>query len=340
MTFEQRLAAFIELGQRLAALSDDALADLARRAAAHNGWFDEPNVRAAVAGIADQLREPELRHWLAPYELSALEPQTPRRVGVVMAGNVPLVGFHDMLAVLLSGHVLQAKLASGDPWLPVWLADQLLAIEPAFATQLQFVEMLKEAEAVIATGSDNTARYFDFYFARKPHIIRRNRTSRAVLTGYESAAELALLGEDVFRYYGLGCRNVATLLVPPDYDFIPLLDALMPWSAVGEHHKWRNNYDYQKSLLLINRVPHYDTGFLLVRESDGPVSPISVLHYQVYDGKAELEARLAALADKTQVVVTAGGWLQGSEPFGQAQHPHVWDYADGVDTLRFLSALA
>jgi len=338
MTLDQRLTAFVRLGQTLASLPDDELSDIARRAGAHNAWFDEPNVRAALAGIADLLDEAELRAWLAPY--GSLEPVRPRRVGVVMAGNIPLVGFHDMLSVLISGHYLDAKLASGDPWLPRWITERLLEIEPAFADRIRFVDLIKEAEAVIATGSDNTARYFDYYFAKKPHIIRRNRTSRAILTGYESPQELAALGEDIFRYYGLGCRNVATLLVPPDYDFPKLLDALMPWATVLDHHKYHNNYDYQKSLLLVNREPHYDTGFLLVREAAGLVSPISVLHYQTYDGKAELDARLLEQADKTQVLVSSGAWFTGSVAFGQAQHPHVWDYADGVDTLAFLRSLS
>lgn len=338
MTLAQRLTAFVRLGERLSSLSEDELADISRRAGAHNTWFDAPNVRTALTGVAAMLREAELRTWLAPY--GELAPPAPRRVAVVMAGNIPLVGFHDMLSVLISGHWLDAKLASTDPWLPRWLSEELIKIEPAFTECIRFVELVKEADAVIATGSDNTARYFDYYFARKPHIIRRNRTSRAVLSGYETSEELALLGEDIFRYYGLGCRNVATLLVPPGYDFPKLLDALLPWSFVLEHHKFRNNYDYQKSILLVNRVPHLDTGFLLVREAPEPVSAISVLHYQFYDGKAELDAKLAELADKTQVVVSAGGWLSGSVPFGQAQYPHVWDYADGVDTLAFLSQLA
>jgi Acyl-CoA reductase (LuxC) len=341
MTLDQRLSAFIALGHRLNAflLPDAAaeLTDLTRRAAVHNSWFDEPNMRAALTGIAQMLRPEELTQWLSAYSTASLEPVTPRRVGVVMAGNIPLVGFHDMLCVLISGHRLNAKLASTDPLLPRWLADRLLKIEPAFADYIRFVDLVKDADAVIATGSDNTARYFDYYFARKPHLIRRNRTSRAVLSGYETAEELAALGEDIFRYYGLGCRNVANLLVPPDYDFRPLLDALQPWQTVLGHNKYYNNYEYQRSLLLVNRAPHLDTGYLLVREDPAPVSPIAVLYYQTYDGKAELDAQLAAQAEKTQVVVSASGWLKGSLPFGRAQYPHLWDYADGVDTLRFLT---
>ena len=341
LTLDHRLTAFIGLGHRLTAFlqETDATAALAARAAVANPWFDAPNVRAALTGIAAMLREDELRAWLTAYDAAELEPLHPQRVAVVMAGNIPLVGFHDLLCVLISGHRLLAKLASTDPVLPRWLADELIQIEPGFADRIAFVELVKDADAVIATGSDNTARYFDYYFARQPHLIRRNRTARAVLSGYETAAELALLGDDIFRYYGLGCRNVANLLVPPAYDFRPLLDALQPWQSVLMHNKYHNNYEYQRSLLLVNLAPHLDAGFLLVRADPQPVAPISVLHYQAYDGKAELDAHLAATRDKTQVVVTAGGWLAGSVPFGQAQHPHVWDYADGVDTLRFLTTL-
>ncbi len=343
LPLDQRLAAFVRLGLRLTTFLEtdlDAVAALTARARGANPWFDEPNVRAALAGIAAMLREAELREWLAAYDPASLEPARPQRVGVVMAGNIPLVGFHDLLCVLISGHTLLAKLASTDPVLPRWLASELTALEPGFADRIQFVELVKDADAVIATGSDNTARYFDYYFARKSHVIRRNRTGRAVLSGYETPAELARLGEDIFRYYGLGCRNVSNLLVPPGYDFPLLLDALQPWRTVLNHNKYHHNYDYQRSLLLVNLAPHLDAGFLLVREDPQPVSPISVLHFQLYDGKTELDARLAETREKTQVVVTAGGWLAGSVPFGAAQQPRVWEYADGVDTLRFLTGLA
>ena len=342
LTLDQRLTAFIGLGHRLTAFLEtdsDAFAALAARAAVANPWFDLPNVRAALTGIAAMLRETELRAWLAAYDAAALQPAQPQRVAVVMAGNIPLVGFHDLLCVLISGNTLLAKLASTDSVLPRWLVGELLRIEPGFTDRLEFVDLVKDADIVIATGSDNTARYFEYYFARKPHLLRRNRTGCAVFSGYETPAELARLGDDIFRYYGLGCRNVANLLVPPDYDFRPLLDALQPWKTVLLHNKYHNNYEYQRSLLLVNLAPHLDAGFLLVREDPQPVSPISVLHYQTYDGKAELDARLAATREKTQVVVSAGGWLANSVSFGQAQQPGVSDYADGVDTLQFLTSL-
>ncbi|UYZ64320.1 acyl-CoA reductase [Hymenobacter weizhouensis] len=336
MTHSDRLAAFVALGQRLSQLPDDELTTLAARARNQNPWFDRPNVTAAIQGVAAMLAEEPLRRWAAHYPA---EPETPRQVGVVMAGNIPLVGFHDLLCVLLSGHHLLAKLSQDDTLLMRWVADELLGLEPRFAERLQFVERLNAADAFIATGSDNTARYFEYYFGKKPHIIRRNRTSLAVLTGQETNHDLGLLGEDIFRYYGLGCRNVSKLYVPQGYDFTPLLDSLQPWHHVLNHNRYQNNYDYNKSLLLVNRVPHLDSGFLLLTESPRLVSAISVVHYGTYAHEVDLADQLTDVAAQTQCLVSAGGLYPGSFPLGRAQSPGVADYADGVDTMLFLAEL-
>lgn len=340
MLHADRLAAFVALGQRLSALvSDDhseELTELAARARNQNPWFDHSNVLAALRGIAHLLQEDALRAWAARYPL---EPTTPRQVGVVMAGNIPLVGFHDALCVLLAGHVLLAKLSKDDTVLMRWVLDELARLEPRFADRIQLVERLNAADAFIATGSDNTARYFEYYFGKKPHIIRRNRTSLAVLTGRESDHDLGLLGEDIFRYYGLGCRNVSKLYAPEGYVFTALLDALQPWHRVLEHNRYQNNYDYNKSILLVNRVPHLDSGFLLLTESAQLVSPISVLHYATYASEVDLLDQLTDVAAQTQCLVSGGGLYPGSFPFGRAQQPGVTDYADGVDTMAFLAAL-
>ena len=330
-----RLAAFAALGRRLASLTDDELTDLAARARNRNAWFDLPNVRSAIMGVAHLLAEPALSHWAGRYPA---EPASPRQVGVVMAGNIPLVGFHDLLCVLLSGHTLLAKPSQDDTVLMLWIAKELTQIEPAFGERLQFVERLNAADAFIATGSDNTARYFEYYFRNKPHLIRRNRTSLAILTGRETPEELAGLGADIFQYYGLGCRNVSKLYVPEGYDFVPLLDALAPWQHVLNHHKYQNNYDYNKSILLVNAVPHFDTGFLLLTEREALVSPISVLHFSYYAQEIDLLDQLTNVAAQTQCLVSAGGRYPGSFPFGRAQSPAVSDYADGIDTMEFLAA--
>ena len=330
-----RLAAFAALGQRLATLTEDELTDLAARARNRNGWFDLPNVRAAIAGIAHLLAEPQLSQWAGRYPA---EPTEPRQVGVVMAGNIPLVGFHDLLCVLVSGHTLLAKPSKEDTVLMLWIAKELTEIEPAFTERIQFVERLNAADAFIATGSDNTARYFEYYFRNKPHLIRRNRTSLGILTGRETAEELAQLGPDIFQYYGLCCRNVSKLYVPEGYDFVPLLDALQPYHRVLDHHKYQNNYDYNKSILLVNAVPHYDNGFLLLTEREAVVSPISVVHYSTYTQEIDLLDQLTNVAAQTQCLVSAGGRYPGSFTFGRAQTPGVADYADGIDTMEFLAA--
>ncbi|MBB6611117.1 acyl-CoA reductase [Pontibacter sp. Tf4] len=336
MTLENRIEAFVELGRQLKNLTPEDRQVWARMAQSRNPWFDEENVSCALYGITQMLEEQYLREWLYPYHLKQV---TPKKVGVVMAGNIPMVGFHDFLSVLMSGHYLLAKLSTDDQPLMRRLADMLVMIEPAFANQFEFVEILKDADAIIATGSDNTARYFEYYFAKRPHIIRKNRTSIGILTGHEEADDLKALGEDFFRYYGLGCRNVSKVFVPEGYTFDKFFEANEFRSKVLDHHKYQNNYDYNKSILLVNKVPHYDNGFMLVQESENLVSPISVLFYETFSSLTDLREKLNTLKDKTQVIVSAHGWLEGSIPFGEAQCPMVWDYADGVDTMAFLQKL-
>lgn len=336
MNHSERLAAFVALGQRLATLSPDELTDLAARARNQNAWFDTPNVTVAIAGLAHLLAEEPLRHWAARYPP---EPTTVHKIGVVMAGNIPMVGFHDLLCVLLSGHILLAKLSADDTLLMLWLMEELTKLEPRFTEAIKVLPRLNAADAFIATGSDNTARYFEFYFGKKPHLIRRNRTSVAVLTGQETSSELALLGPDIFQYYGLGCRNVSKLFVPTGYDFVPLLDALQICEGVLNHHKYQNNYDYNKSILLVNRVPHFDNGFFMITADPKLVSPISMVYYAEYASEIDLVDQLTDVAAQTQCVVSAGGRFAGSLPFGQAQAPGVAEYADRVDTMEFLAQL-
>ena len=336
MTLENRIEAFIELGKQLKSLSAEDRKAWAYIASARNVWFDEENVSSAIDGIVTLLDEQYLREWLYPYHLKQV---TPKKVGVVMAGNIPMVGFHDFLSVLISGHYLLAKLSTDDEPLMRRLTDMLISIEPAFANRIEFVPMLKDADAIIATGSDNTARYFEYYFAKRPHIIRKNRTSIGILTGHEESDDLKALGNDIFQYYGLGCRNVSKVFVPEGYSFDKFFAANEHRSSILNLHKYQNNYDYNKSLLLVNRVPHLDNGFMLVQQSEALVSPISVLFYDTFGSLAELRHKLAEVKDKTQCVVSAHGWLEGSIPFGEAQCPMPWDYADGVDTLRFLQRL-
>jgi hypothetical protein len=336
MTLTERLQAFTALGEALQAFTPNQFQDITYRAGNANPWFDEQNVTNAFNGIIHLLDKENLQDWLFSYDLSQVRPQ---KVGVVMAGNIPMVGFHDMLCVLLAGHHLYAKLSSDDTYLMQLLADQLIRIEPRFENKIHFVERLNDVDAVIATGSDNTSRYFEYYFSKKPHIIRRNRTSLGLLSGQETSEELKALGNDIIQYFGLGCRNVSKVFVPEGYSFIPFFEAIESLKTVADHHKYLNNFDYNKSILLVNQTRHLDNGFLLVTESEQMVSPISVLFYQTYKDAADLNALVEAVADKTQCLVSSEGWYKNSTAFGQAQCPAVWDYADGVDSLKFLSQI-
>jgi hypothetical protein len=328
MKLSERTDAFAELGRRLHSIEVGDKNDLYRRAGDHNSWFTPYHCDVALSGILKFLVKDKLEQWVMGYSLS---PETPRKVGVVMAGNIPMVGFHDLLSVLVSGHHLAAKLSTQDSVMMRFVVEQLLDIEPRFKDYISFAERMNDAQAVIATGGDNTARYFEYYFRNIPHIIRKNRSSCAILRGDETPEQLTTLGKDVFMYFGLGCRNVAKVFVPEGYNFVQLLDLWETYHDVSNHHKYVNNYDYNKSILLVNRVHFLDNGFVLITESKALVSPISVLYYETYSGNPELSS------DKIQCIASSTGWYPGSVPFGKTQEPELGDYADGVDTLKFLS---
>lgn len=331
MNISKRVKAFVELGQKISDYSNGNVQELFSRAYNENNWFTEENLIKAFNGIAEYLDEKKLSKWLENYTFKNSEP---KKVGVIMAGNIPMVGFHDFLSVLISGNELMMKPSSQDKVLMEFVIGILTEIEPEFKKRIHIVERLNEADAFIGTGSDNSAKYFRYYFGKKPNIIRQNRTAVAILKGTETDQELKALGADIFTYYGLGCRNVSKLFVPKGYDFVKLLDAQSDYSYVGDHHKYRNNYDYNKSIYLVNSEPHLDTGFSLLRESDEMVSPISVLYYQQYEDQAGLDKVLSENDDKIQCIVG-----QDFIPFGNAQKPEIWDYADGVDTMEFLAEL-
>ncbi|GAB5528029.1 MAG: acyl-CoA reductase [Roseivirga sp.] len=327
---------FYALGKKILLLSDAEKEELALRAGGQNNWFTPASVSHALQAIGQSLSREALEQFTAGKNLSPVSPKT---IGLVMAGNIPMVGFHDLLSVLVAGHKALIKLSSQDTALMLFLINTIKEIEPAFGARIEITERLQGMDATIATGSDNSARYFKHYFAKTPHIIRQNRTSVAVLKGGESTESILALGNDLFLYYGLGCRNVSKVYVPKGYDFVPFIEALNTRSSVLDHHKYRNNYDYNKSIYLVNREPHLDSGFFMLRESQDLVSPISVIFYESYASPAELDLKLAANKDKIQCTVSEHGWYEGSIPFGEAQQPALWDYADGVDTLEFLDGL-
>lgn len=331
MTVDQRIRAFHRLGKELETLSEHDFQSLAHAVRNENPWFTPDNVRMAVRSIASWLDEKTLATWTAPYDMA----RTPRVVAIVMAGNIPLVGFHDLLSVLIAGHHALIKTSAKDTLLVNDIIKRLVAIEPEFAGRITIAEQLKGFDAVIATGSDNTSRYFDYYFGRYQHIIRRNRTSVAVLDGSETTADLYALGCDVFTYFGLGCRNVGKLFIPEGYAPQTILDGWQPFHDIVHHYKYCNNYDYQKSVLLVARKPFLDTGFVLLQENENLVSPLSTVYYETYADSDALAARLLAHEDKIQCVVSA----QGDIRFGQSQSPTLSDYADRIDTLQFVTTL-
>lgn len=299
----------------------------------HNGWFTPEFINLAIDNIRTYfLNRPALEQWLAQYPGFG-RPEAPKQVGIVAAGNIPLVGFHDWLTGFLSGHTIRLKLSSKDNILLPHLLQKVAEWAPEAAGITSVQEVLKDCDAYIATGSNNSARYFNYYFAKYPHIIRRNRTSAAVLTGSETPQELEALADDVMLYFGLGCRNVTKVYVPEGYDFAPLLKALEKYDYLADHHKYKNNYDYNLALYLLNSSPYLTNNSLLLHENESLFSPLSVLHYGFYRHRGELEEQLKANPD-LQCLVAAD-----AIPFGQAQRPSLTDYADGVDTASFFAAL-
>jgi hypothetical protein len=335
MKMENRINAFATLGQRLNHWENGEKEALYDRVQAENPWFTTPNLDLAFRGIQKFLTPEKLHELVSGYTFKS----EPKKVGVAMAGNIPLVGFHDLLCVLLSGHSIVIKPSSQDSVLIRFIKDQLIDIEPAFAEKIFIEERLNHVDALIATGSDNTARYFEYYFRKIPHIIRKNRSSCAILVGEEPAEELSALGNDVFSYFGLGCRNVSKLFVPADYKFDGMFRSWENFSSIIHHHKYANNYDYRKSIYLVNRDPFFDNGFVLITENKALVSPISVLFFEYYEDQKDLHQKMEEQKDKIQCIVSAQGWWPGSVGFGQAQFPDVADFADGVNTLAFLQSL-
>jgi hypothetical protein len=314
----------------------DSFVDLIHLSQSHNGWFTPEQVYHAIQSWAKALQEDNLNQWLSNYDVSTVEP---KNVGLILAGNIPLVGFHDFLSVLISGHKVLVKASSNDQHLIRFLAKYLIAVNPQIESHITFTDgKLENFDAVIATGSNNTARYFEFYFKDKPSIIRKNRNSVAVLTGNESKEDLVNLGEDIFRYFGLGCRNVSKLFVPKDYDFQPFFQAIYEYKDVIFYEKYSNNYDYNKAVFLMSNFKLLDNEFLTLKEDSSYASPISSVFYEYYDDLEDLKMRLEKDKEQIQCLVSKGLTTK-SIPFGKTQQPELWDYADDVDTLQFLAKI-
>jgi hypothetical protein len=352
MTLDTKKNAFVKLGKFLGQFKEgncikneavfgndlffEKFIDLIQLSQSHNGWYTPEQVYFSLQSWAEALTEDNLDKWLSTYDLSKVEP---KKVALILAGNIPLVGFHDFLSVLLTGHDVLVKTSSNDQHLLPFLANYIITCEPELKNKITFVEgKLENFDAVIATGSNNTARYFEYYFKDKPSIIRKNRNSIAVLNGKETKEQLAALGEDIFRYFGLGCRNVSKLFVPKGYIFDSFFEAIFEYQDVIHYEKYANNYDYNKAVFLMSNFKLLDNGFLTIKEDSSYGSPITSVFYEYYENLEELQKRLENESDQIQCIVSKN-IVKNSIEFGTTQKPNLWDYADNVDTISFLKNL-
>jgi len=357
MNLSDRINSFAELGDKLRQLLSDGFVRNGRDHSLHNyynntwsgrdrslqinnlidnqhlanPWFTPENVRSALNAIANELTEENLIHWTNSYP-QLRDKTTPLTVGVIMAGNIPLVGFHDFLCVLITGNKLLAKTSSKDSELLICISKMLCDINPDFKNEIVFTdETLKGFDVVIATGSDNSSRYFEYYFGKYPNIIRKNRNSIAILDGNEQESDLEALGTDIFSYFGLGCRNVSKIYLPEGYDLSVLDKSWKSFSNCISHQKYANNYDFNKAVYIVNKEKFFDTGYILMKEERKLSSPVSVLHYEYYKSLNDVTKQTELMKENIQCVVG-----KHHIQFGKAQSPFLWDYADGIDTIEFL----
>ncbi len=338
MDIEERIKSFADLGEILSNalkgnhfIYGEEINDLIARQYILNPWFTSENVRLALNAIAAELSSENLIKWTRNYPLLKKN-KPPVKAGVIMAGNIPLAGFHDYLSVLISGNNIIAKTSSKDYELIVKISSILCDINPEFTHKIEFTNgPLLNFDLIIATGSNNSSRYFESYFGKYRNIIRKNRNSVAILTGSETAEELRALGDDIFSYFGLGCRNVSKIFLPEGYDLSNLTQNWGTFASIINHEKYANNYDFNKAVYLVNKEVFHDTGYILLKENVALSSPVSVLYFEYYRSKNDAEQQIKNLMENIQCIV-------GSDfiPFGKAQFPYLWDYADGIDTIDFL----
>ncbi|WKD86553.1 hypothetical protein KCTC32516_01929 [Polaribacter huanghezhanensis] len=348
---QQRIDAFVKLGTFLSQFSQsgiekkehiahndlffDGFKHQLKLAEENNSWFTKDNILFSLESWSNALSQENISTWISNQSFQKSE----KKVAVIMAGNIPLVGFHDFLSVLISGHAVLVKQSSNDKNLMPFLAKYLEYVEPSFKNKIAFTEgNLTNFDAVIATGSDNTARYFEHYFKGKPSIIRKSRNSVAVLTGKESDTELTNLSNDIFKYFGLGCRSVSKLFVPEGYNFDAFFNGMYTKKEIINNAKYANNYDYNKAVYLMSLFDLLENGFLMIKEDESYSSPIATVFYEYYSDINQLKEKLQKDAHKIQCVV-ANGVLDAEIAFGETQNPQLWDYADGINTLDFLAKI-
>lgn len=341
MEAEKKIVSLAELGRYIENFiqknpenfdgEDQGFQDILRKTETDNPWFTQENLRFALNQWQKLLTEQHLSNWVKNYQPAKI----PKKVGLILAGNIPMVGFHDVISTILSGHIPLIKLSSKDKVLLPFLLKKWNGFSGGIL-QYEFVEKLENYDAVIATGSNNTAKYLEYYFKDTQHIIRKNRTSVAVLKGDETPAELQLLAEDIFRYFGLGCRNVTRLFIPQDFKIDLLFENLLAFKKIINHNKYANNYDYNRAVYLLNSEKFWDNNFVMLREDAALFSPLSVINFTRYDDLAEVKSFLEANAEDIQAIVGKPELGLESVNFGEAQTPDLQTYADNVDTMRFL----
>jgi hypothetical protein len=339
---KDRIGVLVKLGEALR--TDEQFDEVIARAAAFNPWFTRGFCRSALNALEENmLTADKLGQWLSRYQVTE-DDRTKRVIGVIMAGNLPLVGFHDFLCVYISGYDMKIKLSGKDDVLFAYIYEKLMQIDPSLRERSAIVERLEGFNAVIATGSDNTNRYFEYYFRQYPKILRKNRSSVAIVTGEETDEELYGLTDDIFMYFGLGCRNVSKLYVPEGYDITRLFPYFGKYKWMHDHSKYMNNYDYNRTLLLMNKAPHLANEFIMLQENTAFNSPVSVLNYEMYKDVKSIRSDLSSNIDNIQCVVSSLSYIIPAEftsivKFGNSQKPELWDYADNVDTLSFIFSL-
>lgn len=367
MELEKRIIAFVKLGDLLRKITrtegeESGFKETIRKASTHNGWFTEENVLLAVGSLGEMLKEDKLRKWISKYPQAISQKPLAISVGVIMAGNIPLVGFHDFLCVLMSGNIFVGKLSSEDKFLLPAVSEILIDIEPEFKEKIVFTDSIRGSKldtaeskpqksnlqhqisvaAFIATGSNNSARYFEYYFGKHPHIIRKNRNTIAILDGKETEVELKNLGKDIFQYFGMGCRNISKIYIPQDYNLDNFFASIVDFGEVINHNKYYNNHIYHRTIYLLNQEKFLDNNFLMLKESEQIASPVATLHYERYKNKEKLLKQLEGQKENIQCIASnlkSNIPSLTSVPFGQTQSPALWDYADGVDTMGFLLQL-
>jgi hypothetical protein len=351
MNKELIISAFVHLAQRFSELTSGSMNEenprksnwqqTITKARIANGWFDEEMVKKSLEAWTIALQPQKIEQWLNRYDLKVLDAEKQKSVGLILAGNIPLVGLHDVLCLIASGHKGIIKMATDDSVLLPFVLDILSEKIPDVKERLQFTGgLMKNADAFIATGSNNSARYFDYYFSGKPNIIRKSRFSWAILNGDESDIDLELLMDDIFLYYGLGCRSVSKLFLPHDYPIDNIFRHSLKYLSLYENKKYSNNYDYHRAIYLLNRDEFYDNNFMLLKPDKANSSPVSVLFFERYSSSEEMEARVKEHTNEIQCIAAKNNWNVPSRvDFGTTQFPSLSDYADGIDTMEFLLSL-